>query len=86
MLAADGFASGSGNPACCFCGVWARRARGTGGRHVRAQWFGHAHLPKRGRCVVVWLRFTGMRSSCDQLGADDSFMYLLVCRRFWGGG
>jgi hypothetical protein len=23
MLAADGCASGSGNPACCFCGVWA---------------------------------------------------------------
>ena len=24
MLAADGCASSSSNPACCFCGVWAR--------------------------------------------------------------
>jgi hypothetical protein len=23
MLAADGCASSSSNPACCFCGVWA---------------------------------------------------------------
>ena len=29
MLAADGCASSSSNPACCFCGVWGpRRAEG----------------------------------------------------------
>ncbi len=36
MLAADGCASSSSNPACCFCGVWAPAGRGSGGRHVRA--------------------------------------------------
>jgi hypothetical protein len=36
MLAADGCASGSSDPACCFCGVWAPAGRGSGGRHFRA--------------------------------------------------
>jgi len=36
MLAADGWASSSGDLACCFCGVWAPVGRGSGGRHVRA--------------------------------------------------
>jgi hypothetical protein len=35
MLAANGWASSSSNPACCFCGVWAPTGRGSGGRHVR---------------------------------------------------
>jgi len=49
MLAADGCASSSGNPACCFCGVWVPG----GPREWRSpcsgfHWFGHAHLP------VLW--------------------------------
>jgi hypothetical protein len=36
MLAADGCASSSGNPACCSCGVWPPAGRGNGGRHLRA--------------------------------------------------
>jgi hypothetical protein len=36
MLAADGCASSSSDPACCFCGVWVPAGRGSGGRHVRA--------------------------------------------------
>ena len=36
MLAADGCASSSSDPACCFCGAWAPAGRGSGGRHVRA--------------------------------------------------
>jgi hypothetical protein len=32
-----------------------RRAEGSGGRHVRTHWFGHAHLPNSGRYMPVWL-------------------------------
>jgi hypothetical protein len=35
MLAADGCASSSSKPACCFCGVWIPAGRESGGRHVR---------------------------------------------------
>ena len=38
ILAADGCASSSSDPACCSCAVWAppTAGRGSGGRHVRA--------------------------------------------------
>ena len=36
MLAVNGCASSSSNPACCFCGIWTPAGRGNGGRHVRA--------------------------------------------------
>jgi hypothetical protein len=55
ILAADGWASSSSNPACCFCAVWPRRAEEGGGGHVRTRWFGHAHLPMCGRCAPVYL-------------------------------
>ncbi len=52
ILAADGCASTSGNPACCFCGVW-----GHGGpRGVAVAMFGHTGLgmlicvPNSARC------------------------------------
>jgi hypothetical protein len=46
MLAADGCASGSSNPAYCFCGVRTPAGRGSGGRHFRVfTGLGHAHLP-----------------------------------------
>jgi len=56
ILAADGCASSSGNPACCFCGAWAAG----GPREWRSlwsssHWFGHAHLPNWGRCVTACL-------------------------------
>jgi hypothetical protein len=35
MLATDGCASSSSNPACCFCDVWPRQAEVSGGRHAR---------------------------------------------------
>jgi hypothetical protein len=45
MLAADGCASRSGNPACCFCGVWAPgRAEGVAVVMSGSYWFRHAHL------------------------------------------
>jgi hypothetical protein len=39
MLAADGCVSSSGNPACCFSAVRARRAEG-----VAAAMFGHTGM------------------------------------------
>ena len=57
MLAADGCASSSSNPACCFCGV---RAPG-GPREWRSPCsgshsFGHAIcMPNIGRCAFVYL-------------------------------
>ena len=76
MLAADGCASSSSDPACCFCAVWAPAGRGSGGRHVRAHWFGHAHLPKRGRCLSTRL-CTGVHNLPCLVGALTSQQQLL---------
>ena len=42
MVAADGCASSSSNPAC---GVWAPRAEEVAVAMFGSHWFGHAHLP-----------------------------------------
>src|SRR5262245_35744343 len=39
-----------------------RRAEGSDGRHVRAQWFGHAHLPMSGHRVSRAL----FKTPCDR--------------------
>jgi hypothetical protein len=45
MLAADGCASSSSDPACCFCGVWALGGpTGVAVAMFGSHWFGHAHL------------------------------------------
>jgi hypothetical protein len=69
MLAADGCASSSSDPACCFCGVWApggpREWRSPcSGSHS----FGHAHLTliaSVGRSDIFALFGILMRGSVD---------------------
>jgi hypothetical protein len=55
ILTADDCAPSLSNPAYCFCAVWAPGGPGSGSRHVRAHWFGHAHLPNSGRCLLGYL-------------------------------
>jgi hypothetical protein len=64
MLAADGCASSSGNPACCFCGIWVpggpREQRSPcPGSHSS----GHAHLPMRVKSLMPDLAIASSRPS-----------------------
>jgi hypothetical protein len=61
MLAADGCASSSSNPACCFCGAWAPRAEGVAVAMFGSHWFGHAHLSDERALLLHMLM---RRSAC----------------------
>jgi hypothetical protein len=82
MLAADGCASSSGNPACCFCGVWAPAGRGSGGRHVRTHWFGHAY-----GCRIAGVDCTDTYASTGILihgAAGSTYLSGISARRCYG--
>src|SRR3989442_511553 len=58
-LAADGCASTSSDPACCFCAVWGPgEPRGVAVANVRTHWFGHAHPPNRVPLLRILMRWT----------------------------